>query len=241
MSEGGASDSDVVADTYGGGGPDGVSAGQSRFSAGRGKRLKLDDAPTSANTLSDQQARVVDLVMGGKNVRRPSRCQTTRRLTGSAAQVFFTGSAGVGKSWLIAHIIGLLRERYGEVRLFAAGARRPSCVSSLSRLFLAVVLLQARRCQPAQRCRPARRAESAAAASAAAFLLSCAPANESSPAGVWQQGCGNGCDGHRRNAHQRHNAAQLRRLRHSAKHVRLQQDEQHRRSCALARRGRPPD
>ena len=35
--------------------------------------------------------------------------------SGTSAQVFFTGSAGVGKSWLIAHIIGLLRERYGEV------------------------------------------------------------------------------------------------------------------------------
>ena len=63
MSDADVGDSDVVADTYG------VSAGQSRFSAGRGKRLKLDDAPTSASTLSEEQARVVDLVMAGKNVR----------------------------------------------------------------------------------------------------------------------------------------------------------------------------
>ena len=57
MSDGGeASDSGVVADTYGGGfGDDGVSAGQSRFSAGRAKRLKVDDAPTSASTLSEEQ------------------------------------------------------------------------------------------------------------------------------------------------------------------------------------------
>ena len=56
-------DSDVVADTYG------VSAGQSRFSAGRNKRQKVDDAPTSASTLSEEQARVRDLVLAGKNVR----------------------------------------------------------------------------------------------------------------------------------------------------------------------------
>ena len=67
-----AGDSDVVADTYGVGGGC-VSAGQSRFSAGRGKRLKLDDAPTSAATLSEEQARVVDLVLAGKNVRPLAR------------------------------------------------------------------------------------------------------------------------------------------------------------------------
>jgi hypothetical protein len=83
-----AGDSDVVADTYGvGGGADGVSAGQSRFSAGRGgKRQKLDDAPTSASTLSQEQARVVDLVMAGKNVRPrarlAARSAARKRLTG---------------------------------------------------------------------------------------------------------------------------------------------------------------
>ena len=75
-----AGDSDVVADTYGaGGGADGVSAGQSRFSAGRGgKRQKLDDAPTSASTLSVEQSRVVDLVMAGKNVRLLARSAAPR-------------------------------------------------------------------------------------------------------------------------------------------------------------------
>ena len=77
-----AGDSDVVADTYGvGGGADGVSAGQSRFSAGRGKRQKLDDAPTSANTLSEEQARVVDLVLAGKNVRQLWRLTARKRLS----------------------------------------------------------------------------------------------------------------------------------------------------------------
>ena len=63
MSDADVGDSDVVADTYG------VSAGQSRFSAGRNKRQKVDDAPTSASTLSEEQARVRDLVLAGKNVR----------------------------------------------------------------------------------------------------------------------------------------------------------------------------
>jgi hypothetical protein len=80
-----AGDSDVVADTYGvGGGADGVSAGQSRFSAGRAKRQKLDDAPTSASTLSEEQARVVDLVMAGKNVRPRARLAARKRFTGPA-------------------------------------------------------------------------------------------------------------------------------------------------------------
>ena len=66
-------DSDVVADTYG------VSAGQSRFSAGRNKRQKVDDAPTSASTLSEEQARVRDLVLAGKNV-RPLACVCAQAL-----------------------------------------------------------------------------------------------------------------------------------------------------------------
>ena len=140
-------DSDVVADTYG------VSAGQSRFSAGRGsKRLKVDDAPTSASTLSEEQARVRDLVLAGKNVRHPACLRVCAQALGCAhavrrfrgpragvgcqrrdagrdgrAQVFFTGSAGVGKSWLIAHIIGLLRERYGEVRPMSRLRRLSPC------------------------------------------------------------------------------------------------------------------
>ena len=96
-------DSDVVADTYG------VSAGQSRFSAGRNKRQKVDDAPTSASTLSEEQARVRDLVLAGKNVRTPTcvcvqalgracggdvRAQHSHRFSSLAAQA----SASLGSS-----------------------------------------------------------------------------------------------------------------------------------------------
>jgi hypothetical protein len=139
----GGYDSDcVVADTFDVGGR---SEGMSMASHAGNKRQKTDDAPSSAATLSDEQKRVEDMVMNGRNVRHTLRARADTRWRARApqpharsagktpicnsntrrsanrtlrmrvlCQVFFTGSAGVGKSWLLAHLITLLKQRYGE-------------------------------------------------------------------------------------------------------------------------------
>jgi hypothetical protein len=70
-------DSDcVVADTYDVGGADGMSMA-SHFSEGQAKRQKTgdaaDDARSPAASLSEEQKRVEDMVMAGRNVRHTLR------------------------------------------------------------------------------------------------------------------------------------------------------------------------
>jgi hypothetical protein len=117
-------DSDcVVADTFDVGG----GASESRFSEARGKKAKADeDAPTSLFALSAEQRRVEELIMSGKNVfftgSAGAGSTRARPLTSPGATCFTPPCtlpplrAGVGKSFLLNHIIGLLKNRYGDVR-----------------------------------------------------------------------------------------------------------------------------
>ena len=101
-----------------------------------------DDAPSSAAMLSEEQVRPTTRAAlllccrafallralscrvqpprwrastGSDTVALPCRAQKrVTELVLSGASVFFTGSAGVGKSWLLAHIVSLLKQRYGD-------------------------------------------------------------------------------------------------------------------------------
>jgi hypothetical protein len=73
----------VVADTFDVGGR---SEGMSMASHAGNKRQKTDDAPSSAATLSDEQKRVEDMVMSGRNVRHTLRARANTRCRARAPQ-----------------------------------------------------------------------------------------------------------------------------------------------------------
>lgn len=137
--------SDWVSDT--------IDGGFSRVD-GRGKRKAEEDADvadvdnvaSSAPRLSEEQLRVSEVCAAGDMMRvccsfltrtlafsvqkslpyvpYVLSCRLRLQLVGKGENVFFTGSAGVGKSFMLGHIVELLRKRYGRV---SAAARARLC------------------------------------------------------------------------------------------------------------------